>query len=127
MSGPFVIRAMSKINDGQAEAYRPLVREICEAVEEQEPRVLAFNIWVSEKEDAEVVLQVHPDAESLENHLRILGDVVRRTFEYTEFLSLEVYGPPNERIQQMFAAESDGVSVTFYPTHWGGFTRLESA
>ncbi|MGH3458439.1 hypothetical protein [Aeromicrobium sp.] len=99
MSGPFVIRAMSKINDGQADAYRPLAREICEAVEEQEPRVIACNIWVSEEEDAEVVLQVRPDAESLENHLRILGDVVRRTFEYTEFLSLEVYGPPSERIR----------------------------
>ena len=124
MTGPFVIKATSRINEGQAAAYRPLAQEICRRVEEQEPRILAFNIWVSEDEDIEVVLQVHPDAESLEYHLRTLGDLVRQTFEYTDFVSLEVYGPPSDRLRRMFDEESGDVSVTYYPTHWGGLTRL---
>jgi hypothetical protein len=76
-------------------------QEICRLVEEAEPRVLAFNIWVSEKADSEVVLQIHPDPESLENHLALLGARVRATFEYADFESLEVYGPPSERLARM--------------------------
>jgi hypothetical protein len=56
--------------------------------------VLAFNIWVSEKADSEVVLQIHPDPESLENQLALLGDRVRATLEFADFESLEVHGHP---------------------------------
>jgi hypothetical protein len=126
MEGPFVIRAYSRINPGAVDDYRPLAQEICRQVEEREPRVLAFNIWVSEDEGSEVVLQVHPDAASLEHHLELLGDLVRGTFAYTEFLDLEVYGPVSERLRQLFATEGDRVRVTYHPVHWGGFTRLGS-
>ena len=123
MDGPFVIRAKSRVRPGTADSYKPLAQEICRLVEEQEPRVLAFNIWVDEAEGSEVVLQVHPDAASLEHHLELLGAKVRSTFEYAEFESLEVYGPPSERLRAMFEAESQ-VQVSFHPIHWGGFTRL---
>jgi hypothetical protein len=127
MDGPFVIRAMSTIHPGKAESYQPLVQEICRDVEEGQPRVLAFNIWVDEQQTREVVLQIHPDALSLENHLRLLGEKVRSTFAYTDFEALEVYGPPSERLRTMFTEESGGVHVAFFPVHWGGFTRLAPA
>ena len=126
MDGPFVVRAKSRIRPGTAEAYKPLAREICRLVEEREPRVLAFNIWVDEAEGSEVVLQVHPDAASLEHHLELLGEKVTSTFEYADFESLEVYGPPSERLRAIFESESQ-VHVTFHSIHWGGFTRLQGS
>jgi hypothetical protein len=127
MDGPFIIRARSRIRPGMTAAYKPLAKEICRLVEEREPRVLAFNIWVDEAEDSEVVLQVHPDAASLELHLELLGEKVRSTFEYADFESLEVYGPPSETLRTLFEAQAGTVQVTFYPIHWGGFTRLLDA
>lgn len=124
MEGPFVIRAFSRIKPGAAQAYRPLVSEICRLVEEREPQVLAFHVWVSEDESSEVVLQVHPDAASLERHLELLGDRVRETFEFTEFVDLEVFGPPTDHVAHLFATEVGGVKVSYHPIHWGGFTRL---
>ena len=128
MDGPFIIRAKSRIKPGVSAAYKPLAQEICRLVEEAEPRVLAFNIWVDEAEGSEIVLQVHPDADSLEYHLQILGEKVRSTFEFAEFESLEVYGPPSDRLKHLFEAEASegGVRLTFHPLHWGGFTRLQA-
>lgn len=127
MDGPFVIRATSRIRPGVASSYRPLAEELCRLVEKREPRVLAYHIWVTEAEDSEVVLQVHPDAASLEHHLEILGDTARSTFEYAEFETLEVYGTPTDGLRAMFEALAPQVRVTFHPVHWGGFTRPVAA
>ena len=122
MDGPFVIRARSRIRPGVASSYRPLAQEICRLVEQREPRVLAYHIWVDEAAESEVVLQVHPDAASLEYHLEVLGDTVRSSFEYADFETLEVYGPPSDALRALF--ESQAPEVSFHSVHWGGFTRL---
>ena len=81
MTGPFIVKTISRIHEGKGEEYRPLVEEICRLAEELEPRLLAFHIYVSEDESSEVVVQVHPDAESMQTHLQALGEKVRATVE----------------------------------------------
>ena len=63
MPGPFVVKTVSRIHPGKAEAYRPVVSEFCKLVEETEPRLLAFHIYVTDDQSSEVVIQIHPDAE----------------------------------------------------------------
>ena len=99
------------------------MEEICRLVEEREPRVLAYHIWVDEPGESEVVLQVHPDAASLEQHLAMLGDTVRSTMEFAELETLEVYGTPSDELRAMFERLAPQVRVTIRPVHWGGFTR----
>lgn len=127
MSAPFVVKAVSTIHPGKAEAYRPLAAEICSLAEEHEPRLMAFHIFVSEDETSEVVLQVHPDAGSMQYHLKVLGEKVRETFAYSDFQSLEIYGQPNEALMKWLPKVTDGVQFTLHPVHWGGFTRLASS
>jgi hypothetical protein len=43
-------------------------------IEANEPRLIAFNEYVNEAEDEVTVVQVHPDAESMEAHLEIVGE-----------------------------------------------------
>ena len=80
-------------------------------------------IWVDEPGESEVVLQVHPDAASLEQHLAMLGDTVRSTMEFAELETLEVYGTPSDELRAMFERLAPQVRVTIRPVHWGGFTR----
>ncbi len=127
MDGPFVVRATSRLRPSDAPSYRPLVGEICRLVEEREPRVLAYHVWVDEAGESEVVLQVHPDAASLEHHLAILGDTVRSTMDYAELETIEVYGTPSDELRAMFESLGPQVQVTVRPVHWGGFTRLAPA
>lgn len=127
MTGPFILRATSRIHPGKAEAYAPLAKEICELVEEHEPRVLGFHIYVNEDQTTEVVVQIHPDAESLQYHLELLGKRVAETFAYTDFESLEVYGAPNDALMDYLQRATEGIPFTVHNVHWGGFTRLAAA
>ena len=125
MSGPFIVKATSKIHPGKAAAYAPLAAEICRLVEEQEPRVLGFHIYVDEERGSEVVIQIHPDAESMLYHLKVLGEKVRQTFDYSDFQSLEIYGPPSDALMDVLQRATQGIPLTVHPVHWCGFNRLQ--
>ena len=124
MSAPFIVRSVSSIHPGMADTYRPVVAEFCKLVEEREPRLHGFHIYVSEDQTSEVVLQIHPDAESMQHHLQVMGEKVRETFAFADFESLEIYGEPNEELKEWLARVSEGIDFTHYPRHWGGFTRV---
>ena len=62
MAGPMIVKTVSRIHPGKAAEYRHLVEEICRLAEQREPRLLAFNIYVTDDESSEVVVQVHPDS-----------------------------------------------------------------
>ena len=126
MSAPFIVRSVSSIHPGKADAYQAVVADFCKLVEEREPRLLGFHIYVSEDRTSEVVIQIHPDAESMQHHLEVMGEKVRETFAFTDFQSLEIYGEPNEELKEWLARVSEGIEFTIYPLHWGGFTQLPS-
>jgi hypothetical protein len=74
-----------------------------------------------------VVLQIHPDAESMQYHLDVMGAKVRETFAYSDFESLEIYGQPNDALKMWIARATEGIPFTLHAAHWGGFTRLQGA
>ena len=124
MSGPFIVKTTSTIHPGKANAYTPLAREICELVQEKEPRVLGFHIYTNDDQSSEVVIQIHPDAESMQYHINLVREKVRETFGYTDFESLEIYGAVSDELGKWIERVSEGVPVSLYPVHLGGFTRL---
>ena len=81
MSGPFVIISKTRIKSGSEEAYAAWCADMFADVEEQEPRLLAFNQWESEDRTSVVVIQVHPDAESFEFHLKLFGERVQEALD----------------------------------------------
>ena len=126
MSAPFIVRSVSRIHPGKAEAYQPVAAEFCRLVEEREPRMLGFHIYVNEARTSEVVVQIHPDAESMQHHLEVMGEKVRETFAFTDFESLEIYGEPNEALKEWLERVSQGVEFSLHPVQWGDFTRLDA-
>ena len=81
---------------------------------------------MTEDVTSEVVVQVHPDAESTQLHLQALGDKVRATADFSDFESLEIYGQLNDALREWLPHVTEGIRFTHHPTHWGGFTRLPS-
>ena len=126
MSAPFIVRSVSRIHPGKAEAYQPVAAEFCRLVEQREPRMLGFHIYVNEARTSEVVVQIHPDAESMQHHLEVMGEKVRETFAFTDLESLEIYGEPNEALKEWLERVSQGVEFSLHPVQWGGFTRLDA-
>lgn len=74
-----------------------MAAEFCRLAEESEPRLLAFQIYVSEDHSSEVVVQIHPDAESIQYHLEVLGEKVRETFAYTDSRAWKSTASPTMR------------------------------
>jgi hypothetical protein len=94
MSSPFIFIATNRLKPGALDRERKRVPGLVEFIAANEPRLIAFNEYVSEGGDGVSVVQVHPDAASMEAHMEILR-------------------------QQA----GSGVEVTVNGEHLGGFTR----
>ena len=66
MSGPFIFIATNRLKEGKLEDERDRVPGLVEFIQENEPRLLAFNEYANEEGTEMGVVQVHRDAESME-------------------------------------------------------------
>jgi hypothetical protein len=102
------------------------VPDLISFIETNEPRVLAFNGYANADHTEVSVVQVHPDPESMEFHLGLIGERAQAAYAETieATVSIQVFGTPSEQILQMLSRQAgSGVPVTVRPYHLGGFTR----
>src|SRR3989442_1971706 len=69
MPGPFIFIATNRIRDGRFGAEQQRVPGLSHFIEANEPRLIAFNEYVNEDHSEVTVVQVHPDAASLNSLL----------------------------------------------------------
>jgi hypothetical protein len=100
-----------------------------EFVQANEPRLLAFNTYASEDGTEATTIQVHPDAESMEFHMKVAGARILEGYPLLEAVeSINVFGTPTEGFREMSTQMAvPGVAVNVKPRHLGGFTRLAAA
>ena len=125
MPGPFIFVATNKVRAGKLEDERQRVPGWIDFIQSNEPRLIAFHEYVS-ADGAEVeYVQVYPDTDSFENHMRVVESSGR---SYTDTLesttNIRIYGTPSKVILEMLSqAAGSGVPMTVLPEHLGGFTR----
>jgi hypothetical protein len=130
MSGPFIFIATNSLKPGKLEAERKRVPELCDFIEANEPRLIAFNEYASEDGREVGVVQVHPDAESMEFHMSAVADRAARAYAETveATTSIQVYGTPSEAVLKMLSHQAGaGVPLTVKRHHLGGFTRVATS
>jgi hypothetical protein len=128
MSGPFIFIATNRLKEGKLDAERKRVPELCEFIEANEPRLMAFNEYASEDGTEVGVVQVHPDAESMEFHMEVVAQRALRAYAETldATTSIQVYGAPSDAVLEMLSRQAGaGVPLTVKRYHLGGFTRAE--
>lgn len=125
MSGPFVVVSRSRIKPGKAEAYALWCYDFCRYVEEHEPRLLAFNVYETDDHDISVIVQVHPDAESMEHHLALYAEKLRESLHYDVIESIDICGSPTDAVDQWLRDGSSHLPVSVVRVHRAGFTRLQ--
>jgi hypothetical protein len=130
MSGPFIFIATNRLKPGALEAEKRRVPQLCEFIEANEPRVLAFNEYVDDDGSEVAVVQVHPDAESMEFHMGIVREHAERAYAETldSTISIQVYGMPSDAVLDTLRRQAGpGLSLTVRRHHLGGFTRPMTA
>jgi len=74
MSHPFIFVSTFRLKQGKLEAFKEMCQGLVEFVESNEPRVIAFNLYASEDGTEVSNVQVHPDADSMVSHMRLLRE-----------------------------------------------------
>jgi len=126
MSQPFIFIGTHKLKEGTLEAFKPYCQEFCEFVEANEPRLIAFNFYVNEDDNEVTIVQVHPDGDSMDFHMGVIGEHIERfQSEFMdETISIQVYGTPSGptlgMISELTAAS---VPLTVKTDGLSGFTR----
>jgi quinol monooxygenase YgiN len=88
----------AEVRDGALEELKEGIKELVDFVEANEPRLIAYNVYLSDDGSRMTVVQVHPDAESLEYHLEVAGPVFRQFVELVTLSSIQIYGEASEKL-----------------------------
>jgi quinol monooxygenase YgiN len=123
---PFIFIATNRLKPGRLDAERERVPKLVEFIEANEPRLIAFNEYVNEAGDEVTVVQVHPDAQSMEAHMEIVRERAQEAYAQTldATVRIQVFGEPTQAILDTLRQQAgSGVSITVNGEHLGGFTR----
>jgi hypothetical protein len=127
MSGPFIFIATNQLRDGKLDAERDRAGELSSFIEANEPQLHAFNEYVNKEGTEVAVVQVHPDAASMELHMDVVAERAARAYAETleATTSIQVYGEPSEAVLTMLRRQAGaGVPTTIKRHHIAGFTRI---
>jgi hypothetical protein len=126
MPSPFIFIATNRLRPGQLDRESERVSDLIEFIEANEPRLIAFNEYVNEAGDEVTVVQVHPDAASMEAHMHIVGERARAAYAETldATVRIQVFGRPTQAIfETLHQQAGSGVEISVNGEHLGGFTR----
>jgi quinol monooxygenase YgiN len=125
MSEPFAYIGTFTIKSGKLEEARRFFQEHVDLIETNEPRLIAFNFYFDEQGNKASVVQVHPDADSMEFHMKVIAAHMNDAFDYIERIESEqYYGPMTDSLSEILRQyEGPGVPVTHMPVHEAGFIR----
>lgn len=126
MSEPFIFIGTHTLKEGKLEDFKKACRELVEVVEANEPRLIAFNIYVNEDGTEATIVQVHPDPDSMLFHMQVvrehIGQAYQSVLEKTK--RIDVCGKPSDTaLQTIGQLAGSGVPLSVKAHHLGGFTR----
>ena len=129
MSGPFIFIATNRLKPGAYDRECRRVPGLVDFIEAGEPRLLAFNEYSNAERTEVTVVQVHPDAASMEFHMGVVRE--RGATAYAETLDstthIQVFGTPSDAVVETLRVQAGaGVPLSVHAEHLGGFTRIGS-
>jgi quinol monooxygenase YgiN len=123
MSGPLIFISRSKVKPGKREQYEEHLRVATEIVDSEEPRMIGFNSYLAEDGWDTSTVQIHPDEESVDTHLKIFFErIAERAFDALETYEIDIYGSPSEATLEAMS-QVPGATVRVLPVHLRGFLR----
>src|SRR5207245_10687253 len=94
--------------EGKLAAERDRAADLGSFIEANEPQILAFNEYVNEDGTEVGVVQVHPNAASMEFHMDVVAERAARAYAETleATTSIQVFGTPSDSILQMLREQA---------------------
>jgi hypothetical protein len=122
MSGPLIVVFSYSIKPGKQEEARKRIAELVDFVETNEPRMIAFHVYLDQGGNTLGIVQVHPDSASMEFHTQVNAKHFATAFDWLDTsISQEYFGPISDALAAELAKW--GEAFTHLPVHEAGFTR----
>jgi hypothetical protein len=100
MSEPVVVIDSSEVREGKLEELKEAIKSLVAFVESNEPRPIAYNVYLNEGGTRMTVVQVHPDSASMELHMKVAGPAFSKFVDLIALSAMDVYGTPSEDLME---------------------------
>jgi len=126
MPGPIIYIDHSEIREGKLEELKNAMNELVEFVEANEPRLIAYTVYLSEDETRMTVVHIHSDSASLEFHMKVAGPVFPKFKEFVKLLTIDVYGNHSGQLMEQLRKKARMLGNATVKAHSleTGFTRF---
>jgi len=121
-----VIVDSSEILAGKLEVLKAAMKGLAEFVETNEPRPLAYDVYLAGDGTRVTVLQVHPDSASAELHMQVAAPAFPGFSELLRLLHFDVYGKPSDALLERLREKArmlGGATLAVHELH-AGFARF---
>ena len=128
MSDFVVYLDKSDVRPGKLGELKAAMQDLARFVEENEPRIIAYDVYFSADGTRMSVLHVHTDLPSLEFHLKVAGPQFPPIAPFVQLRTIEIFGAVNEGLVEQLGAKTQllGGSVIIHDLH-AGFARFPAA
>jgi len=130
MSESIVYIDCSEIRAGKLEDVKEAIAQLVLFVNEHEPQLISYGIFIAEDSSTMSVVAVHPDSASMEFHLEIGGPEFRKFAELIDLRSIDVYGQPGDAVLNQLQQKAEMLGENGRVLVHGvvsGFARFPSA
>jgi quinol monooxygenase YgiN len=126
MDDLIVVIDSSEVREGKLEEVQTALKELVEFVEANEAAPIAYNVYFSDDGTRMSVVQIHPNAASMEFHMKVAGPIFGKFADLLELSRVDFYGTPTaELLEQMrHKAQLLGSSHVIVNELHAGFTRF---
>ena len=97
MSQPLVYVDRSNVREGALDQLKPAIAELAAFIEENEPQLISYSVYLSEDGSEMIVVHVHPDAASLDHHMELAGHRFAPFADLLTLSSIDIYGTPSAK------------------------------
>ena len=126
MSEPVISIDTSLIRDGKLDELKRAVADLVEFVRSNEPRPIAYQVYVDDIASRMTVVQVHPDSASMEYHMTEAGPAFAGFAELVTLSTLDVYGKPSGELLELLRRKVQMLGDATVVVHdlQAGFARI---
>jgi quinol monooxygenase YgiN len=126
MSELIVYIDSSEIQAGKLEELKTAMKELVKFVEANEPRLIAYKVYLEEDGTRMTVVHLHADSASLEFHMKVAGPAFPKFVQFIKLLTIDVYGKLSDNLleQMLRKAQLLGNGTVLVHELTAGFARF---
>ena len=128
MGQPLIVVDSSEIREGKREELQRGIEELAAFVEANESDPITYQVFFGDDDRRMTVLQIHPDAASMERHMELAGPVFAKFADLVVLRTVDIYGSPSEKVVEQLREKAELLGTATVTVHdrQAGFARFGS-